>query len=145
MGFDIAPYGQAIAEVGGLLNGILKRVLPEKMSEAERAGVETAITLELLKAEHAGLIGQLTINAEEAKSSHLFVSGWRPFIGWVCGSALAYHFLFQPSLAFFITWYKWQAPPLPTFDMGTLTTILLGMLGLGAARKFEKIKGVASK
>jgi hypothetical protein len=143
MGFDIAPYGQAIAEVGGLLNGILKRVLPEKMSELEKAQIQQAASQELLRADWGALAGQLEINKAEASSSSLFVAGWRPYVGWVCGSALAYHFMLQPCLAFLIALYKWQAPPLPAFDMGSLMTILLGMLGLAGARTYEKVKGVA--
>ena len=79
--------------------------------------------------------GQLAINKEEAKSGNIFIAGWRPFIGWACGVALVWHFiaaLFGATL-----------PALPEFDMGSLMTVLMGMLGLGGLRTFEKYKKVA--
>jgi hypothetical protein len=141
-GFDIAPYGQAIAEVGSLLNGILKRVLPEKMSELEKAQIQQSVTMELMKADWGAVAGQMEINKAEASSNSLFVAGWRPFVGWVCGAAMAYSFVLQPFLAFTVGVFKWSLPPLPVLDAGSLMTVLLGMLGLGGMRTFEKLKGV---
>lgn len=142
MAFDIAPYGEAIAQGSKLLNSILSRVLPaEKMSEEDRVKVSTAITERMLDNDFQLVMGQLLINRQEAAHDNMFVAGWRPFVGWVCGAAMAYHFIALPALAFFVTMYKWQVPPLPAFDMGTLMTVLMGMLGLGAMRSYEKVKG----
>lgn len=96
------------------------------------------------KAEKAQLIqeinkAQIEVNKVEANSSSLFVSGWRPFVGWTCGIALCYHFVLQPFLTFVLYSFGHQII-LPTFDMGTLTTILMGMLGLGGLRSYEKVK-----
>lgn len=88
--------------------------------------------------------GQLEINKVEAASTMLFVSGWRPFIGWVCGCGFAYHFIAQPFLAFLFS-ASGHPVQLPAFDIGELSTVLLGMLGLGGLRTFEKIRGVATK
>ena len=82
---------------------------------------------------------QLEVNKVEAGSTSLFVSGWRPFVGWTCGVALCYHFILQPFLTFLLFAFGYQIT-LPTFDMGTLTTILMGMLGLGGLRSYEKVK-----
>lgn len=82
---------------------------------------------------------QTDVNRQEAASAELFVAGWRPFIGWVCGVALAYHFIFQPLLAFAIANAGGNAQ-LPRFDMDTLSTILMGMLGLSGLRTIEKMK-----
>tara|TARA_R100000700_G_C3138705_1_gene121218 strand:- start:105 stop:476 length:372 start_codon:yes stop_codon:yes gene_type:complete len=82
---------------------------------------------------------QIEVNKVEANSSSLFVSGWRPFVGWTCGVALCYHFVLQPLLTFILYSFGNEVV-LPTFDMGTLTTVLLGMLGLGGMRSFEKVK-----
>ncbi len=96
------------------------------------------------KAEKAQLIqeinkAQIEVNKVEANSNSLFVAGWRPFVGWTCGVALCYHFVLQPFLTFVL--YSFGHPiTLPTFDMGTLTTILMGMLGLGGLRSYEKVK-----
>jgi hypothetical protein len=96
------------------------------------------------KAEKAELIqeinkAQIEVNKVEANSNSLFVSGWRPFVGWTCGVALCYHFVLQPFLTFVLYSFGHQII-LPTFDMGTLTTILMGMLGLGGLRSYEKVK-----
>ena len=142
MGFDIAPYGEAIAEGSKLLNGILSRVLPaEKMSEAERVKLSNDLTMALLQKDAAQVMTQLLINQEEAKHDSVFVAGWRPAVGWVCATAMGYHFVALPALTFFVTLYKWQVPPLPVFDMSTLMTVLMGMLGLGVMRSYEKVKG----
>jgi len=94
--------------------------------------------------ELAGLVGQLEINKVEAANPSLFVSGWRPFVGWVCGVGLAMQFLLSPLLT-------WGAAIigipliLPSLDLGVLVTMLGGMLGLGGLRTLEKVKEVARK
>lgn len=87
---------------------------------------------------------QIDVNIEEAKSSSLFVSGWRPFLGWVCGAAFTWVYVLQPVLAF---GFNAAGHPieLPKIEFGEMSTVLLGMLGLGGMRTFEKMKGVASK
>lgn len=103
-----------------------------KLFEMERQG------------ELVGLTGQLEINKVEAANPSLFVSGWRPFIGWVCGIGLAMQFLVSPL----ITWGAAIAGlslVLPTLDLGVLVTMLGGMLGLGGLRTIEKVKEVARK
>jgi phenylpyruvate tautomerase PptA (4-oxalocrotonate tautomerase family) len=87
--------------------------------------------------------GQIEINKEEAKSRNIFIAGWRPFVGWTCGLALFWHFLGLPVTLFVTGWFDLQHPPLPEFDMQSLMTVLLGMLGLGGMRTFEKFKGVS--
>jgi len=96
------------------------------------------------KAEKAELIqeinkAQLEVNKVEAGHTSLFVAGWRPFTGWVCSVALCYHFVIQPFLLFLLHSFGYQVD-LPVFDMTTLTTILMGMLGLGGLRSYEKVK-----
>ena len=86
--------------------------------------------------------GQIEINKEEAKSRNIFIAGWRPFVGWTCGLALFWHFLGLPVTLFITGWFNLQHPPLPEFDMQSLMTVLLGMLGLGGMRTFEKFKGI---
>lgn len=111
-----------------------------------------AAKLELLKMKQTGELavlaaetdlakGQIAVNQVEAASASFFVAGWRPFIGWVCGAAFAYHFVLQPFLAFVLD-ASGHKVELPVFDMGTLSTVLMGMLGLGSLRTYEKINGV---
>ena len=84
--------------------------------------------------------GQMAINAEEAKHRNIFVAGWRPFIGWTCGVALFAHFILFPSADVITAYLGYEAVSYPAFDMDSLMTILLGMLGLGGLRSFEKYK-----
>jgi hypothetical protein len=78
---------------------------------------------------------QSEINKMEAQHRSVFVAGWRPFIGWICGVALLYNFIIRDVIA-------WASPDImpPAIQMDQLITILLGMLGLGGLRTFEKIK-----
>ena len=89
--------------------------------------------------------GQLEINKKEAEHSSLFVAGWRPGIGWICGFALGWNYIIQPigSWVAFISGADLEG--MPKLDTGELTTILLGMLGLGGLRTYEKRIGVARK
>jgi hypothetical protein len=85
---------------------------------------------------------QTSTNTAEAASPKIFIAGWRPFIGWVCGAGLATQFIVAP----FVTWGAALAKhpvTFPSLDMGTLMTLLLGMLGLGGMRTFEKVSGVS--
>jgi len=86
--------------------------------------------------------GQLAINAEEAKSRNVFVAGWRPFVGWLCGLALFAHFLVFPTADVITAYMGIEAVAYPSFDMDSLMTVLLGMLGLGGMRSYEKSKGL---
>jgi|TARA_S200000501_G_scaffold336895_1_gene342580 hypothetical protein len=79
---------------------------------------------------------QTKINEIEAGHRTVFVAGWRPFIGWVCGVALAYNFIIRDL---FIWALDPQEVP-PALQMEHLMTVLLGMLGLGGLRTYEKVK-----
>lgn len=85
---------------------------------------------------------QTDVNAVEAASNNVFVAGWRPFIGWVGGSALAWQYVLAP----FISWVGFcighPLPKPPTFD-GSIYELVFALLGIGGMRTFEKIKGVA--
>ena len=85
----------------------------------------------------------MDVNKAEAASPNAFTSGWRPAIGWVCGLALLFQYILRPMLMWFgvIAGHQW--PPLPGID-DNLWQLMLGLLGLGGLRTFEKTKGVAS-
>ena len=88
------------------------------------------------------MIGQMKVNEVEAANSSIFVSGWRPFIGWVCGLSLAYAAMVEPLMRF-IAMMNDYTGKFPVIDTNITMQILLGMLGLAAARTREKEKGVA--
>lgn len=86
---------------------------------------------------------QAEINKIEAQHRSVFVAGWRPFIGWVCGSALAYTYILRDIIAWAMSvWAPEHSVP-PELAMESLVSILLALLGLGGMRTFEKIKGRA--
>lgn len=86
---------------------------------------------------------QIELNKIEAANKSIFVSGWRPFIGWVCGTALAYHFIIRDLLSWFMDALGLDVAPLPSIELGQLISILLAMLGMSGYRTYEKIKNVA--
>lgn len=109
-----------------LVNSVVNKVWADK-GEAEKQALAAAVTLSL---------AQMDVNKEEAKNPNWFVSGWRPYIGWICGTGLGYQFLVYPILVAFV-------PKIVQLDMGTLITLLTGMLGLGVLRTKEKLERVA--
>lgn len=84
---------------------------------------------------------QTDTNRVEAASASIFVAGWRPFIGWTCGAAYATQFVAGP-LASWAASLAGHPLAFPQLDLGTMMPLLLGMLGLGGMRTFEKINGV---
>jgi hypothetical protein len=75
--------------------------------------------------------------------TNIFVAGWRPFLGWSLSFAMAWHYVLAPLILFIAGFFGYQLPQLPEFDMASLMTVLMGMLGLGGLRTVEKINGVA--
>ena len=128
-----------LGKLVGPVSNILDKVVEDKDQKAQLAH-EIAIMAERHAQELAK--GQIEINKAEAQSRNMFVAGWRPFVGWTCGLALFWHFLGLPVTLFITGWFNLQHPPLPQFDMDSLMTVLLGMLGLGGLRSFEKVKGL---
>jgi hypothetical protein len=111
-----------------LANTVINKVWPDK-TEAEKQQLAAAVQL---------VQGQLEINKVEAASSSVFVSGWRPFIGWVCGAACAWNWIGLPILRMYV-------PDLTPANLTEMMPVLMGLLGLGALRTVEKINGVASR
>jgi len=123
----------------GPVTGILDKFIEDK--DAKNAMAHEIATM-AEKAAHEAAMAQVEVNKMEAQHRSLFVAGWRPFIGWTCGIALAYHFVLNPLIMFGVSWAGVEIPELPEFDMSSLMTVLMGMLGLGGLRTFEKVKKV---
>jgi hypothetical protein len=128
------------------LSKLIDRLIPDPQAAAqaklELAKEQSAAALQEFQLAVQADQSQAQINQIEAGSKEIFVSGWRPFIGWVCGVAFAYHYVLQPLLAFGMA-SAGHTVALPAFDMSELSTVLMGMLGLGGLRTIEKIKNVA--
>lgn len=112
---------------------ILDKIFPD----ADKANEAKARLMELqIKGELDSVLGQLEINKEEAKSSSIFVAGWRPSVGWTCSISLFYEFLIRPIATGF-------GKPMPPIDVEALNTLLFALLGVAGLRTVEKVKGAA--
>lgn len=122
-----------LGAVADLAKTVVGRIWPDKTQE-EQAQLAAALAI---------VQGQLDANKAEAVNPSAFTSGWRPGIGWVCALALFFQYIARPLLMWFglVTGHQW--PTLPGIDEN-LWQLMLGMLGLGGLRTFEKTKGVAS-
>ena len=119
---------------------VIGRFLPEdkeKRAAAERE-IERQLATHLAKID----LAQLEINKQEAAHRNIFVSGWRPFIGWSCGIAMCYAYIIQP-ITIFVLAQTGNLVSLPTLNLSEMMPVLLGMLGLGGLRSFEKYKKIS--
>lgn len=136
----------ALAAFIPLLGTLFDRILPDPQAAADAKikVMEMAQRGELaqLDADLKMATGQIEVNRVEATHQSLFVAGWRPAIGWVCGAAFAFKFVVGPSVVVLMA-MAGHPIVLPEFDFSEMSTILLGMLGLGGLRTMEKIKKVA--
>lgn len=130
MSSDITGFG-AVADLAGT---VINKIWPDK-SEQEKQQLANAFAI---------VQGQLEINKAEASNPSIFVSGWRPAIGWVCGMACAWNWV-GLKIALFVAAYLGHDLNLAPADIGEMMPVLLGMLGLGGLRTAEKINGVASR
>ena len=134
-----------ISAIFGIGGKIIDKLFPDPEQRAKAQ-------LEMLNMQQAGefkmfeVLGQsdtnqTSINIEEAKSDSLFKSGWRPYIGWVCGGGFSYQLLFRPIFSWFAE-NMWHWTAMPSLEMETLMTLTFGVLGLGAYRTYEKTRGI---
>lgn len=126
-----------------VLGTVLDKIFPDasKAAEAKLELMKLAQSgeLKVLEADLSIALAQAKINEAEAASPDAFRAGWRPMAGWVCSIGLCYTFLLHPMLAWLSAAKGWPLPP--RIDMDTLMGLLMGMLGLGGFRTFERIKG----
>lgn len=133
MGLDITGVGQ----VSSLIETAVNKIWPDK-TEQEK-GKLSLLTQELSQTFQLAL-EQIKTNIAEATSNSVFVAGWRPFVGWVCGGAFAYNYIAMPFLVVILNAFSINVQ-MPALDIGELSTLLFGMLGLGAMRSYDKKQG----
>lgn len=126
-----------------LLGPAINKLLDFIPDPQARAKAEAEAYAMLSSQQHEISKAVLELNKTEAQHSSIFVAGWRPFIGWVCGMAFLWHFLGNPAATFAFAVAGQTVPVLPALDMAELMTVLGGLLGLGGLRSWEKNKGVA--
>ena len=124
----------------------IEKIFPDKTKRAEEMRKLEQMRqdgeLERLNAHVQLMLGQLKVNEQEAAHKSIFVAGWRPFIGWVCGVGVFWQFVGHP-IGEFIAVLCGYAGELPSVKSDDLFELLMGMLGLGGLRTFEKLKGVS--
>ena len=123
----------------GPVTGLLDKFIPDADTKAKLAH-EVATMAENHAQELAK--GQMEINAVEAANSNVFVSGWRPFIGWTCGLGMFGNFITIPFSNFVLALFEVDIV-IPLVPLETMMPVLMGMLGLGAMRTYEKKSGVS--
>lgn len=137
---SLAAIPAVLNAASPLLGGLFQLVDELFTSPEER---DTA-KLRILELHHQGALGQLEVNKAEAAHTSLFVAGWRPFVGWVCGLAFAWSFLLYPMFTAVVSYIAVQNgvqvdfSGVPQADMQVMLPVLFGMLGLGAMRTYEK-------
>ena len=130
---DLIGAGSVIKSIMGGLDSLFT-------SDEERAETELKLTA-LLAQPH---MLQAMTNIEEAKHPSVFVSGWRPALGWLCVSCLGYAWIIRDFLVIGLSLFeKTKDIVLPAIDTGELMSLVLALLGLGGIRMYEKMKGVA--
>ncbi len=128
--------GKLVATPISAVGGILDKLFTSKDEKLTHEEVRMRL---MMKPD----IAQVELNKIEAQHRKIFVAGWRPFIGWVCGVALLYNFILRDLIAWLMIINGAVSEPPPELAMTHLMTVLLGMLGLGGMRTYEKLKGVS--
>ena len=140
MALDPVTAGiDAVREIGGSL---IKHFFPDP---AQQAAAEQKMAELEKSGELQRIAGQLEINKIEAANPRLFVSGWRPWVGWVCGAAFAYAAIVEPIARFASAVWFGYSGSFPAIDTSLTMQVLFGILGLGGLRSWEKSKNVAAK
>jgi hypothetical protein len=127
-----------IGEIAQAVGGIVNKFLPDKSQEEK-----DALTRELaqLQFDQAVIQSQTDTNRAEASNASVFVSGWRPAVGWSCAAAFAWTFVIGPLIVY-AAHLCGSTVNLPTLDLSQLSPVLMGMLGLSGMRTYEKVSGI---
>jgi|TARA_R110000824_G_scaffold319012_1_gene506145 hypothetical protein len=123
--------GDLVKSVGGIIDS-----LHTSQEEKDNAKIKLQALENELKTK------QIDVNKVEAGHRSIFVAGWRPFLGWVSGISVAFVYLFQPFIVMVLKIFGSDIE-LPTLDLSQLMPLILGMLGLGGLRSFEKARGIS--
>ena len=122
---------------------LLDKFIPDPAQKAKAmldiAELQQRGELAKLAAENGLLLAQTDVNKVEAASTNWFVAGWRPYVGWICGTGLGFQFIVAP-LGTWIAALAGHPIAFPPLDTGTLLTCLGGMLGIGGMRTYEKVQ-----
>ena len=121
------------------ITGLLDKFIPDA-DEKARLAHEIATLAE--RQAHEIAKAQIAVNNTEASHKSLFVAGWRPATGWICASGLGFNYIVVPLGNFYLA-VSGNSIVIPSLDLSEMLPVLMGMLGLGAYRTYEKTKKVA--
>lgn len=130
-----------IGEIANFATDLVNKFWPDK-TQAEKD--QLALQVQQMTIAANLTQGQIDVNKAEAGNQSIFVAGWRPFVGWVCGAAFGWTFVIGPLLSFTLSAFKISVA-LPQLDLSQLSPVLMGMLGLGVMRTVEKVNGLRMK
>lgn len=130
-----------IDSVANLATTVINKLFPDKSDEERN---KLILEMQATTQEYNLVQSQLDINKVEAANSNIFVSGWRPSIGWVCSAIYAANYIAIPMLINPLLHYLNQ-PPISAIPMSDITPVLMAMLGFGGLRTFERVKGTIPK
>jgi len=135
---DLLPF------IGKLLDRLIPDPAAKAAAQLQLLQLQQSSDFKQLDADLQVQIAQIGVNTAEANSPSLFKGGWRPYIGWACGGAFSYNFIIQPLLAWVSSAF-WHVPIPPSLDWPMMSPVMMGMLGLGAMRTYERVSGVIPK
>lgn len=124
-----------IGDIINVVGDVIEKIVPDKSLAAE---MKHEIAMSLVASD----LAQVGVNQEEAKHPSVFVSGWRPAVGWVCVAALFFNYIISPFLAWAAVIWMPDAI-IPQLDISELLTLLFGLLGMGTLRSYDKKQGTA--
>ena len=124
------------------LTPIVNKVLDLIPDPNAKARAEAEMQAELLKYAAEQSAQQSEVNKAEAANANVFVSGWRPAIGWTCALAFMFMYVVAPLVTWMAAFFN-HIVPIPQFDTNALMSLTTGMLGLGAMRSFDKKQGTS--
>jgi Holin of 3TMs, for gene-transfer release len=137
--------GDAVKAIGDTIDNLVTSDDERLERKNELAKAQQQYDLEIAKLDAKAMSDQVDINKIDATSQNWFQNAWRPFIGWVCGFALAYASIGEPLARFVaLTFFDFR-DEFPKIDTTITMQILLGMLGLSGMRSYDKIKGTDTK
>lgn len=136
VGETVKGIGEGVSTLAnGIRTAITGELSPDKRAELEKMAIE---------AEKLYQRSQTEINKIEAQLASIFIAGWRPFIGWICGLALGFNFIINPFIVWISRFLEKEIKP-PMLDMSELYPLVLALLGLGVYRTYEKARNVQNK
>ena len=129
-----------IFDMTGFLTPVINKLADYIPDPVAKANAQAEATTEMLQFVTAQNTAQLAVDQAEASNKSMFVAGWRPAIGWACSAAFGWTYVGQP-VASWVAALAGHPVALPALDVSGMMPVLLGMLGLGGMRTFEKVSG----